>query len=101
MSTNQEAYKSGMRHLAGHVCLITTLAPDGTRRGLTATSVCSVSADPPTLLCCVNRQIEPFAALRESAIFAVNVLSIEDRKLAERFAACEIQGETRFESGSW
>jgi flavin reductase (NADH)/flavin reductase len=89
-----------MRHLAAHVCLITTVAADGARRGLTATAVCSVSADPPTLLCCVNRQIAPFVAIRESGIFAVNVLGVRDRELAERFAS-EIQGEARFDTGVW
>ncbi len=89
-----------MRHLAAHVCLITTVGADGIRRGLTATAVCSVSADPPTLLCCVNRQIVPYAAVRESEIFAVNVLSIRDQELAERFAS-EINGEARFDTGIW
>ncbi len=97
---DSESFKSGMRHLAAHVCLITTMTSDGGRQGLTATAVCSVSADPPTLLCCVNRQIAPFAAIRESGIFAVNVLGIEDRELAERFAGL-IQGEERFETGEW
>jgi flavin reductase (NADH)/flavin reductase len=95
-----QSFRSGMRHLAAHVCLITTVSPDGLRQGLTATAVCSVSADPPTLLCCVNRQIAPFAAIRGSGIFAVNVLGVLDRELAERFAG-EIQGEARFDIGSW
>jgi flavin reductase (NADH)/flavin reductase len=89
-----------MRHLAAHVCLITTVSASGLRAGLTATAVCSVSADPPTLLCCVNRQIAPFAAIRESGIFAVNVLGVNDRELAERFAG-SIQGEARFDTGLW
>jgi flavin reductase (NADH)/flavin reductase len=89
-----------MRHLAAHVCLITTTDPGGVRLGLTATAVCSVSADPPTLLCCVNRQIPPFAAIRASGIFAVNVLGVNDLELAERFAGV-IQGEARFETGAW
>lgn len=99
-TADAESFKSGMRHLAAHVCLITTVGPDGARRGLTATAVCSVSADPPTLLCCVNRQIAPFVAIRESGIFAVNVLGVKDRELAERFAG-EIQGEARFDTGIW
>jgi flavin reductase (DIM6/NTAB) family NADH-FMN oxidoreductase RutF len=96
-----ESFKSGMRHLAAHVCLITTEVPGGERQGLTATAVCSVSADPPTLLCCVNRQIASFAAIRESGIFAVNVLGVQDLELAERFATSEIQGEARFDIGEW
>ena len=98
--TDAASFKSGMRHLAAHVCLITTTAPDGERHGLTATAVCSVSAAPPTLLCCVNRQIAPFAAIRESGIFAVNVLGVDDLLLAERFAS-SIQGDARFDIGEW
>ena len=99
--TDAESFKSGMRHLAAHVCLITTVGPDGLRNGLTATAVCSVSADPPTLLCCVHRQIPPFQAIRSSGIFAVNVLGTKDVALAERFAAPGIQGEARFQTGIW
>lgn len=99
-AADAESFKSGMRHLAAHVCLITTVGPDGARRGLTATAVCSVSANPPTLLCCVNRQIAPFAAIRESGIFAVNVLGVRDRDLARRFAG-EVQGAARFDTGNW
>ncbi len=90
-----------MRHLAAHVCLITTTAPSGERLGLTATAVCSVSADPPTLLCCVNRQIPPFAAIREAGVFAVNVLGVQDLELAERFASKVHTGEARFDIGDW
>jgi len=95
-----QVFRSGMRHLAAHVCLITTTAPSGERLGLTATAVCSVSADPPTLLCCVNRQIPPFVAIRESGFFAVNVLGVQDLALAERFAS-KIHGEARFDIGDW
>ena len=37
----------------------------------------------------------------EVGIFAVNVLGSQDLELAERFAGGEIQGESRFDIGSW
>jgi len=40
----------GVRRLAAAVSRITTELDDGTRRGMTATAVCSVSIHPPTLL---------------------------------------------------
>lgn len=95
-----EAFKFGMRQLTGHVCLITTIDASAKRHGLTATAVCSVSITPPTLLCCVNRQIAPYAAIRESGLFAVNVLASGQRQLADRFAG-EIDGEERFAVGDW
>ncbi|MBV8805987.1 MAG: flavin reductase, partial [Sinobacteraceae bacterium] len=45
-------FKAGMRRLAAAVCLITSTTSAGEKVGLTATAVCSVSAEPPTLLCC-------------------------------------------------
>jgi flavin reductase (NADH)/flavin reductase len=100
MAIDRESFKAGMRHLAGHVCLITTAQPDGTRSGLTATAVCSVSASPPTLLCCVNRRSASYAAIRAAGIFAVNVLSFDDRELAGRFSG-GIGGPARFDLGLW
>jgi flavin reductase (DIM6/NTAB) family NADH-FMN oxidoreductase RutF len=42
------SFRAGMRALAGAVTVLTTVH-DGRRWGLTATAVCSVSADPPRL----------------------------------------------------
>ena len=53
MSIDAAAFKKGMRHLAASVTLITTRYGD-LRGGLTATAVCSVSAEPPQILVCVN-----------------------------------------------
>jgi flavin reductase (DIM6/NTAB) family NADH-FMN oxidoreductase RutF len=82
------------------VCLITTANTIGERAGLTATAVCSVSAEPPTVLICVNRQNSSHAAIRNSGVFAVNVLAVEDQALANRFASL-IVGEERFREGMW
>ncbi|OXC76718.1 flavin reductase family protein [Caballeronia sordidicola] len=100
MAIDVNAFRTGMRRLAGHVCLVTTVHPNGERAGLTATAVCSVSAEPPTILICVNRQNSSHAVIRESKIFAVNVLALEDQELANRFAS-RIVGEERFNEGLW
>jgi flavin reductase (NADH)/flavin reductase len=100
MAVDPESYKAGMRCLAAGVCIVTTRSPNGKRNGLTATAVCSVSLAPPTLLCCVNRQSGSYNAIHEAGVFAVNVLSVDDRSLAERFAGL-VAGEERFAEGSW
>jgi len=100
MTTEIGAFKAGMRCLAGHVCVITTRAPDGNRSGMTATAVCSVSASPPTLLCCINRQNSSYRAIRDAGVLAVNVLAMGDRELADRFAS-GMSGEARFGMGLW
>ncbi len=100
MATDQDTFKLGMRRLPAGVCLITTRCADGSRRGMTATAVCSVSAAPPTLLCCINRRNLTYEAIRDSATFAVNVLSLEDRPLADLFAS-PVSAEEKFASGLW
>jgi flavin reductase (NADH)/flavin reductase len=94
------AYKSAMRQLAGGVCIITSLGPEGQRAGLTATAVCSVSADPPTLLVCVNRDTRSHDVMREAGVFAVNVLDVLDQALAHRFAGT-VARDARFDGACW
>jgi flavin reductase (DIM6/NTAB) family NADH-FMN oxidoreductase RutF len=100
MTISTDDFRSAMRHLAGHVCLITTTDPDGSRNGLTATAVCSVSAEPPTLLCSVFTGTACNQSIQQSESFAVNVLALTDKNLADRFAG-PIKGEERFEMGQW
>ncbi len=53
-SISADQFKSVMRRFAASVNVITSV--DGTvMNGMTATAVCSVSADPPSLLVIVNR----------------------------------------------
>jgi flavin reductase (DIM6/NTAB) family NADH-FMN oxidoreductase RutF len=94
-------YKKAMRHLAGGVAIIAT-EHDGRRAGLAATAVCSVSADPPTLLICINRGTSAHEPIRASGRFSVNLLAIGQDDLARRFSGeMKISGEERFAVGQW
>lgn len=99
MAIRPEIFRSGMRRLASGVSIITTSGTDGPR-GLTATAVCSVTAAPPTLLCCVNRNSWAHDAIHESRILAVNYLSAADQDLAARFSDADTR-EARFAEGRW
>jgi flavin reductase (DIM6/NTAB) family NADH-FMN oxidoreductase RutF len=102
MTIDIGAFKTGMRHLAASVCLITT-HHSGERGGLTATAVCSVSADPPQILVCVNRSASAHPLIVASRVFAVNVLAPCHRPIAERFAGMDgVEGDARFaDLGDW
>jgi flavin reductase (DIM6/NTAB) family NADH-FMN oxidoreductase RutF len=102
MSIDAAAFKKGMRHLAASVTLITTRHRE-LRGGLTATAVCSVSAEPPQLLVCVNKTASAHDPIGEAGFFCVNVLSPQHRKLAERFAGMDgVEGDDRFlDMGEW
>jgi flavin reductase len=49
-----DGFRDAMSLLAGTVAVITAGSRE-LRRGLTATAVCSVAVQPPTMLVCVNR----------------------------------------------
>src|SRR5690625_433662 len=84
-----QEYKQAMRHLAGAVSVI-TVTHEGERGGLTATSVASVAAEPAELLVCVNQSTDTWGLLERSGHFAVNVLTVDQVDVAERFAGVEI-----------
>jgi len=95
-----EEFKRGMRALVAGVTIITT-ARDGDRRGLTATSVCSLTVDPPTLVACVNRESSTHDAILENSYFAVNLLTVDHVELAKVFSQPAPSAEERFAMGNW
>lgn len=93
-----DAFRQAMRHVASTVYAITT-GPAGERQGILATAVSSLSFDPPSLLVCVNRSASLHEPLSGAGIFAVNVLGLSNRDVAEQFMMG--RGEERFAVGAW
>jgi flavin reductase (DIM6/NTAB) family NADH-FMN oxidoreductase RutF len=67
---------------------------------MTATAVCSVSAEPPTLLVCINRLASTHDAIAKSRVFCVNLLRAEDWELSTAFSGQQT-GEGRFRNRNW
>lgn len=93
-----EDFLLGMRQLAASVTMVTTLQ-EGRPVGLLATAVCSVSAEPPLLLACVNRGARSHDAIAGAGLFCVNVLRADQRDLALRFL--KLDGPDRFSLCRW
>src|SRR3954466_9235012 len=92
-------FKIGMRTLAGAVNIVTSLH-SGHRYGMTATAVCSASAEPPSVLACINKLATRHNAVARSKAFCVNVLRAEGWELSTSFSGGQA-GETRFKSREW
>ncbi len=77
------------RHVVGHlpsgVTVITTKA-GGRRYGMTASSVTSLSADPPMMLACINNSVPTADAVARSGRYVVNILGEHQGELAHQFA---------------
>jgi len=89
-------YRQAMRSHAAAVTIIST-GRRGERTGLTATSVCSLSDDPPTLIACINRNASAHEIVRSTGAFGVNILRSAQVELANTFAGRRaIEREQRF-----
>ena len=99
VAVDPAAFREGMRQLAAGVTIVTTSIGE-VRNGLTATAVCSLSAEPPALLACVNREAGAHDPTLQSRVFCVNVLGAKHLDLAAQFASSSRVPE-RFSTGDW
>ncbi|TXI05872.1 MAG: flavin reductase [Rhizobium sp.] len=98
-STAQVAFKAAMRRFTSTICLITTEL-EGARHGMAATAVQSVTADPPTILVCINQSASISQPLKQAGKFAVNMLHLSHAPLVPLFSG-KLKGEARFAHGEW
>ncbi|MFZ0216599.1 MAG: flavin reductase family protein [Candidatus Dormiibacterota bacterium] len=86
MGPTAEDLKDAMaRHAAG--VAVVAASDDGVYRGLTATSLVTVSLDPPLLLVGVDPLTSTRDAIAAGRAFTVSLLERRQEFLAERFAA--------------
>ena len=67
---------------------------------MTATAVSSLSADPPSLLVCVNRSASMHGSLGEAPHFCINVLHRDQVGIARTFSDTSLR-DVRFDTGGW
>jgi flavin reductase (DIM6/NTAB) family NADH-FMN oxidoreductase RutF len=91
-------FRALMSEFPSGVAVVTTLEPDGTPRGTTCTALTAVTAEPPTLLVCLDNASATLAAVRTIGCFAVNLLHDGGRGAAETFAA---RVPDRFARATW
>lgn len=91
-------FAAGMRKLAASVSVISTRY-EGKNYGLTASAITALSAEPPSLIACINQEAGAHAFIKKSGIFTVNILCKSQSHIATVFAS-EDTG-ARFETGTW
>jgi flavin reductase (DIM6/NTAB) family NADH-FMN oxidoreductase RutF len=93
--------RGAMRHLVGGVSVITSGHGEDIT-GMTVTSVSSLSLDPPSLIVSINRASSTWPVLERDGFFGVNVLTSDQRDIAERFAGRNgLKGRERFIGSEW
>ncbi len=82
-------FRQLLGRFATGVTVLTTRTPDGEPIGMTASSIASVSLDPPLVLVSVEKAHDMHAALEQGSHFVLNILSAEQEALSRRFAGAD------------
>src|SRR5919197_383121 len=86
-SVDRATFFALMSAFPSGVTIVTTLDEQGQPRGLTCTATCSVSAEPPLVLVCIDKRSSTLPALRHTRRFAINYLYAGRDELSNRFAS--------------
>jgi flavin reductase len=94
-------FRDAMSRVAAAVHIVTTDGPAGLA-GITATSVASITDEPPMMLFCINKTSSSAARMIENGVFCINTLAPSHETLADIFAGRtgHYLGE-RFAGGEW
>ncbi len=92
-------FKAAMRRLASAVGVLTAHSPEGPV-GMAATSITSLTVEPPAILVCVNRKATIHALLGENEKFCINLLSRHQHEISKAFGSAS-KREERFADGHW
>lgn len=95
----QEAFRTAMRRVAATVAIVSA-QHEGERHGTTATSVTSISMDPPSVLVCFNQASRLHDFLHNQDRFCVNVLHTANLNVGRIFSS-NAPAEERFAAGDW
>jgi len=94
-----DLFRQSMRRLASAVSIVACEC-DEDWFGLSATSVTSLSMEPPSLLVCLNRSASLTPMLHQDKPFSVNLLDRRHQNVSNAFGSSSLRAE-RFRDGGW
>ena len=100
-SIDKRLFTDAMRLAATAVSVITTDGAAG-RYGVTVSSFCTATADPPQMIACLYANSPTPPALKANGVFCVNVLGRQQQHVADSFAGRIAQWrDDRFACDRW
>ncbi len=96
----QKNLRFAMRGFASAVSIVTGADDTGARYAMAATSVTSLSFDPPSMLMCINRDASFSPLIANGRDYCINIPHHAQLELANDCWA-KPQGEERFGSAEW
>lgn len=98
---SHEKYIDTMSRVGNSVSIVTSNGVAG-MVGITVSAVTSVTADPPSLLICINNQSQSVNVIKKNGKFCVNYLNSNQKDISNLFAGL-VDGESSdpFSKHSW
>ena len=96
--SDRDLFRQAFRRWATTVVVVTYHDDDDRPVGMTATSMSSLSADPPSLLVCINRTARAHPIITRRGAFGVDMLSIDQRPIADH---CSASGRDKLLREAW
>ena len=81
-----DTFRQAWGKFATGVSVVTTVESDDAIHGMTANGITSVSLDPPLALVCAGHTAASYPLIKQSGRFAINILSEDQRPIAEYYA---------------
>ncbi len=86
MSVDQDNYRQVLSRFVSGVVILTAKHA-GTCHGITVSSFCSLSLEPPMVLVCVNHSSYCLALIEHAQTFGINILDEDSEGLSRHFAS--------------
>ncbi len=75
-------FRMAFRRHPASVVVVTYIDADGLPRGMTATAMTALSADPPSLLVCIDRATRTHEEVMHTRTFAIDILASHQRRIS-------------------
>jgi flavin reductase (DIM6/NTAB) family NADH-FMN oxidoreductase RutF len=98
LPVTSEEFRRACGRFATGVTIASVLDEAGAPHGLTVNSFTSVSLEPPLILISLGHAVTAIQHFRASKYFGINILTVDQRHLSDRFAR---KGHDRFDGLEW
>ena len=95
----KKEFLQAMRGITSTVTVVSAKNGEN-KQAMTATSVASLSLDPPSMLVCINHEASIHEVMKEGLGFCINILSLGQENLAD-ICSIKEKEEQRFLEGNW
>lgn len=93
-----DTFRSVLGRFASGVTILTARDKFGADHGMTVSAFCSLSLEPPMVLCCVDQSATMFELLRTHPGVGISILSTAQEAYSRRFADPDAERSERFDA---